>query len=229
MVGIIGAMDVEIDGIKAEMTEVSVKTVAGLDFYKGYLNGVPCVTARCNPGKVNAAACAQIMALEYRPRLIINPGVAGGIGPDVHIGDVVIGTNCLQHDIDTSFFGDAIGFISGVGIVKTPCDPGTLKTLENHAKKIFKGKVMPGTIVTGDQFINYSAKCAQLHRDFGALACEMESGAIAHICYINQIPFAAVRSISDNADDDAGADYMTFVQTAAKDAIELINSVITEI
>lgn len=229
MVGIISAMDIEIDGIKAEMTGTQTKTIAGLEFVVGKLKGIECVAARCNPGKVNAAACAQIMALEFEPDAIINPGVAGGIGENVHIGDVVIGSCCVQHDIDTHFFGDELGLISGVGISKIPCDEALTEKITAHAKKIYDGQVLCGLIATGDQFINDSTKSAQLKHDFGALACEMESGAIAHICYINGIPFAAIRSISDNGNDDAGMDFMTFAKLAAEKEVELLNSVITEI
>lgn len=226
MIGIIGAMDIEVDGIKAELTEKTVETVAGLDFVSGKLNGKDCVVVRCSPGKVNAAACAQIMALKYKPEMIINPGVAGGIGEGIKIGDLVVGTACIQHDMDTSAFGDEVGFISGLCIKEIPCDEVIADKIKAEAEKIYDGQVLSGIIVTGDQFINSNEKSRQLRDDFSALACEMESGAIAHVCYMNNIPFIALRSISDNGNDDGAMDYMSFCKLAAEKTVKLMNAYI---
>ncbi len=229
MIGIIGAMDIEVDGIKSEMTDTEVKEIAGLQFVSGKLNGVDVVVSRCNPGKVNAAACAQVMALVYKPRLIINPGVAGGIGEGVKIGDLVVGTACVQYDMDTSALGDPVGYVSGIGKVEFECDASTAEKIKAHAEKIYDGKVISGVVVTGDKFVSDGEFCLKLNRDFGAYACEMEGGAIAHVCYMNSIPFVVLRSISDNANDDASVDYPTFAKAAAAKTVALMNSVITEI
>ncbi|MDO4458523.1 MAG: 5'-methylthioadenosine/adenosylhomocysteine nucleosidase [Clostridia bacterium] len=229
MIGIIGAMDIEVDGIKSEMQETEIKNIAGLDFVKGNLGGVETVVARCNPGKVNAAACAQIMALEYNPELIINPGVAGGIGEGVKIGDLIVGESCIQYDMDTSALGDPVGFISGLGVIEFPCAKETAAKIKAEAEKIYDGQVMDGIIVTGDKFVSDGEVCLKLKEQFGAKACEMESGAIAHVCYMNNIPFVALRSISDNANDDASVDYPTFAKAAAAKTVELINAVIDKI
>ena len=229
MTGIIGAMDIEVDGIKAELTDREVKTIAGLDFCRGKLNGADVVVARCNPGKVNAAACAQIMALEYSPELIINPGVAGGIGEGIKLGDLVIGTSCIQHDMDTSALGDEVGFISGINIKELPCDRAVSEKIRDFAEPLYEGRVHSGIIVTGDRFIGDSETGKMLREKFGAVACEMESGAIAHVCYMNSIPFVALRSISDNGDDGAAVDYMSFCRSAAEKTIKLMNSCIGKI
>lgn len=229
MIGIIGAMDVEVDGIKSEMTSKETKTIAGIDFVSGLLYGKQCVVARCSPGKVNAAACAQIMALEFHPRMIINPGVAGGIGEGIKIGDVVIGTSCVQHDCDSQALGDPAGMVSGINLVNIPCDEELSQKIFDHAKKIYDGQILRGVIVTGDQFISDSKKGKELNETFGGLACEMEGGAIAHVCYINKIPFGVIRTISDNGNDDAHMDFPTFVALAAAKEIELINSLIADL
>lgn len=229
MIGIIGAMDVEVDGIKEIMTEKVTENIAGLDFVQGKLKGVEVVVVRCSPGKVNAAACAQIMALKYNPRLIINPGVAGGVGEGLHIGDVVIGKACVEHDFDTTPFGDPPGLLPGLQIIEIPCDEAAAEKMYAHAKNIYEGQVLSGIIVTGDQFIASNEKSAQLRRDFNALACEMEGGAIGHVCYMNKIPYVVLRTISDNGNDDATMDFPTFCDFAAKKEVELLNSCITEL
>lgn len=229
MIGIVGAMDIEVDGIKAEMTDKKVKTIAGLEFVSGKLDGVDVVVSRCNPGKINAAACTQIMILEYSPRLVINPGVAGGIGKGVKIGDLVVGSACVQYDVDSSPLGDPVGMVSGLNKIQFECDTKTAETVKAHAEKIYDGNVFYGIIVTGDRFVSDGEFCTKLHNDFDASACEMEGGAIAHVCYMNGVKFAVIRSISDNANDDASVDYPTFAKEAADKTIKLMNSVITEL
>ena len=229
MIGIIGAMDKEVEGLKAVMTDMALENIAGIDFTKGKINGTECVVARCNPGKVNAAACAQIMIMKYEPKMLVNTGVAGGIGKNVHIGDVVIGTSCVQHDVDTSPLGDPVALIPGINIINVPCDEVISELIKEEAKKVYEGQVMSGVIATGDQFIADGKKCLELNASFEAMACEMESGSIAHVCYINKVPCAIIRSISDNANDEGSVDYLTFVDYSSKKASELLINVINKL
>lgn len=229
MIGIIGAMEMEVEGIKEAMTQKTVKTVAGIEFTSGLLSGVECVTARCSVGKVNAAACAQIMILLYQPSAIVNSGVAGGIGKGVHIGDVVIGTSCVEHDMDTTPVGDPPAFISGLNLVNLPCDERLSAIVEEQAKSIYEGQVLRGVIATGDQFISDAEKCIQLNEDFQAIACEMECGSIAHVCCMNQVPFVAIRSISDNANESGSVDYLTFARESAQKAAKLLTAVVDKL
>ena len=229
MIGIIGAMDKEVEGLKVVMTDISEEEIAGINFIKGEINGVKCVVARCNPGKVNAAACAQIMILKYQPKMLVNSGVAGGIGKNVHIGDLVVGSACVQHDVDTSPLGDPVALIPGINIIEIPCDEKISTLIAEEAKGIYDGQVMMGVIATGDQFISDGKKCLQLNADYNASACEMESGSIAHVCYINKVPCAIIRSISDNANDEGSVDYLTFVDYSAKKASALLISVIEKL
>ena len=229
MIGIIGAMDMEVEGLKAVMTEKETENIAGIDFTKGKMKGVDCVVARCNPGKVNAAACAQIMILKYEPKMLINSGVAGGIGKNVHIGDVVIGSACVQHDSDTSALGDPVGLVSGINLINIPCDEKITDLIAAEAKNIYNGQVMKGIIATGDQFISDGKKCLELNEAFNASACEMESGSIAHICYINKVPCGIIRSISDNANDEGSVDFMTFARESSEKASSLLAGIIDKL
>ncbi|MEG1426433.1 MAG: 5'-methylthioadenosine/adenosylhomocysteine nucleosidase [Oscillospiraceae bacterium] len=231
MIGIIGAMEMEVEGIKAKMTGVTEKTLSSVTYYQGNLFGKEVVVAQCSVGKVNAAVCTQTMLLTYAPEFIVNPGVAGGIGENVHIGDLVVGSHCVQHDMDTTAFGEPMGnlLIDKAEVREIPCDPHLSALFLAEAKKVYGGGIYSGVIATGDQFIASSAKCDDLKKEFGALACEMESGSIAHVCALAHTPFVALRSISDNANESGKVDFLTFARESAQKTVELFNSVIPKL
>ncbi len=214
MIGIIGAMPVEVDKFKNQMLGVSTETISGSEFVCGTLWGHPAVVAVSGVGKVNAAICAQAMIMRYEPRFIINSGVAGGLDPELNICDTVVATSVIQHDMDTSPLGDPIGFISGIGVVDIPADTELSEKLHQAALKNGIHSIL-GKIVSGDQFINSREKKDFLKRTFAASACEMESAAIGHVCFKNDVPFAILRSISDNADDSSHLSFSEFVEIAA--------------
>lgn len=214
MIGIIGAMSVEVDKFKEQMLGISCETVSGTEFVCGTLWGHPAVVAVSGVGKVNAAICTQTMIMRYEPRFIINSGVAGGIDPTLNICDTVVATAVVQHDMDTSPLGDPIGFISGLDIVDIPTDIELSKQLQTAAGANDIHSIL-GKIASGDQFINSREKKDFLKNTFDAAACEMEAAAIGHTCFKNQVPFAILRSISDNADDSSHISYTDFVQAAA--------------
>ncbi len=229
MIGIIGAMPIEVEGLKNRLQNPQTQSIAGIEFCKGLLSGVECVIAHCNPGKVNAALCTQLMINHYQPRIIINSGVAGGIGENVHIGDLVISKSVVQHDMDTSPLGDKRGDLSGLGVIEIPATEKLVELLARTAPEVYKGAVHTGVIATGDQFICDSAKLHELGNEFKAMACEMEGGAVGHVCYVNGVDFVVLRTISDNADDDAKMDYSTFAPIAAQRGIDLVCRVLPEL
>ncbi len=220
MIGIIAAMDIELEKIKSNMQSISTETISGNEFVCGTLWGLPAVAAVCGVGKVNAAICTQAMIMRYEPRFIINSGVAGGLDPELHICDAVIADSVIQHDMDTSPLGDPVGFISGINLIEIPADSHLSETLFNASKDAGVSSTI-GKIVSGDQFINSADKKQYLRKTFDATACEMEAAAIGHTCYKNDVPFAILRSISDNADDDSSMDFPEFV-AAASDNLEKI-------
>lgn len=231
-VGIIGAMDIEINVILKEMSDKKKVTISGIDFYSGDFGGVSCVVSKCNAGKVNAAICAQTIALKYSPKAIINIGVAGGVGKDIHIGDMVIGTACIQHDYDTTDIDKDYqkGYIWGINKREIPCDDRLSKLIYDKAREIYsENNVHLGIIITGDQFISSAEKSLELSRDFSALACEMEGGSIAHVCYANGIPVAVLRGISDNANESGSVDFLEFASESAVKTQKLLKSVLKEI
>lgn len=214
MIGIIGAMEIEVNKFKEQMIGISEETISGTEFICGTLWGHPTVVAVSGVGKVNAAICTQTMIMRYAPRFIINSGVAGGIDPSLNICDTVVANAVVQHDMDTSPLGDPVGFISGLDVVDIPTDIELCEKLQLAAEENGIHSIV-GKIVSGDQFINSRQKKNYLKEAFDAAACEMESAAIGHVCYKNEVPFAILRSISDNADDSSHISYTDFVQAAA--------------
>ncbi len=201
MLGIITAMDVELELITAAMKIEEEVTVGGLTFKKGTLGKTEAVAVICGIGKVAAAMTAQILISVFGVTEIVNTGIAGSVSPDLHQGEVVIAKDFVQHDVDTSPLGDPIGLVSGINRIDFPCDEALRKVLFTAAEKSGKAKVREGRIATGDQFIANRDKAKWIADTFGAISCEMEGGAIAHVCFVAGVPFAAVRCISDDAGD----------------------------
>ena len=226
LIGIICAMDIEINAMREAMTDVSVQTFSNIEYIKGKLFGKDTVIAKCGIGKVFAALCAQTMILRYQPDLIINSGVAGTLTSELSVCDVALAGAVVQHDMDTSPLGDPVGLISGINVVYINSSAEYTEKLETAAKE--NGiKTLVGNIASGDQFIASSEKKAYIRDTFGAIACEMEGAAIGQVCYVNGTPFCVLRAISDGGDDDASVDYPTFVKLAAENTFKIIKSFLT--
>ncbi len=224
MIGIIGAMDIEIDGLKAMASDVKTEVFSGIEYTSGHLCGKNVVMAVSGIGKVNAAVCAQTMILKYDLSCIINTGVAGSLTTDLNIGNIAIAKNAVEHDMDTSALGDPIGYISGVNMVKMPADPTLCEMMCRAAEKLgltYKA----GTIASGDQFAGTIHKKAQIANNFDAIACEMEGASIGHVCCINKLPFGIVRAISDSATGKSDMEYQEFKVAAA----EMSNKMVAEL
>ncbi len=222
MIGIIGAMDVEIEAIRALIKDRQDVIISGIRFSQGTLKGVPCVVTVCGVGKVFAAICAQTMILTWKPDLMLNIGVAGSLSKELSVGSIAVATGVVQHDMDTSILGDPIGLLSGINIVKIPADVAASSKLAAAAMACGI-PVQTGLIASGDQFIGDHGKKAWLRAQFGAIACEMEGAAIGHVAYVNEVPFAVLRAISDSYDTDAPQmDYETFKQMAAGNSVRVL-------
>ncbi len=224
-IGIICAMNVEIDGLSAVMEDKKTLNLSGIEFICGKIEGKSVVTAVCGIGKVFAAICAQTMILGFSPEIIINSGVAGTLTNKLSIGDAAVAVNAVQHDIDTTALGDEPGSISGLNIVYVPTDEKISAQLADNARKIGL-KCEMGTIATGDSFINDNAKKVEIVNKFSAIACEMEGGAIAQVCYVNKVPFSILRVISDGGDDNSHLDYEEFKKLASGRSIQIIENFI---
>ncbi len=221
IIGIICAMNKEARGIIENMTDVTCEEISGVTFNKGKINGKDCVVAVCGIGKVFAALCAQTMILRYSPSLIINSGVAGGLHPSLKVCDITVATSLVQHDMDTSAMGDPKGLISGINIINIPTDEEATARLTTAAESCGIN-VINGVIATGDKFIASDDDKKSIVENFSAIACEMEGGAIAQVCYVNKTPVCVMRAISDGGDDSATLDYPTFAKLASEQSVKVI-------
>ena len=224
--GIIGAMQMEVDNLKEALENQSVEVISGISFVSGTIGEVEVVAAVCGVGKVFAAICAEAMILKYNPDMIINIGVAGTLTKDLSVLDVAVASDVFQHDMDTSALGDPVGLISGLNQIFFPTDE-KMKTLLCECLKEKGIKYITGPIATGDLFMHDAEHKALVRERFGAIAAEMEGGSIGHVCMVNQVPFAVLRSISDG--DGGAIDYQTFAEKAAMVSIEIILEFIKKI
>lgn len=229
-IGIIGAMDLEVDTLKAKMTDTSVTTKAAMEFWQGKLNGTDVVVVRSGIGKVNAALCVQILADLFAVTHVINTGIAGSLNAALDIGDILISEDAVQHDINATVFGYPLGKIPGMDVVAFQADKDmaelALKTCAQVNPDIH---ARLGRVVSGDQFICDKAVKEHLIREFHGDCAEMEGASIAHGAYLNGIPFLVIRAISDKADGSAEMDYPTFEREAALHSARLVEAMVEQI
>ncbi len=226
-IGIIGAMELEVEQLKKEMAVKSVVTKAGMDFFEGTLDDVPVVVVRSGIGKVNAALCVQILADVFQVSHVINTGVAGSLNAKLDIGDILISRDALHHDMDTTIFGYQPGEVPQMGFREFRADERMMELAREACEKVNPDiRVMFGRVVSGDQFISSKEVKERLIALFQGDCAEMEGASIAHGAYLNGLPFVIIRAISDKADDSAEMDYPTFEAAAAKHSAALVKKMI---
>lgn len=217
-IGIIGAMDVEVNLLK-EAAEISSHTVkADMEFCEGTLGSSDVVIAKCGMGKVNSGICAQIMIDLFGVTHIINTGVAGALNKSLKVGDVVVAVDTVQHDFDVTTVGFAKGEIPYTGKYAFECDKLLREKALKAAREEASGrKVIEGRACSGDIFFETAEQQNSVISAFGGDCIDMESGAIGQVCYLNQIPCAVIRLISDTTSEDAEAsNYMDVAAVTAK-------------
>lgn len=225
MIGIIGAMSVEVEGLKARLSNPKREIICGAEYVSGTLCGKDVVVAQCGVGKVFAAVCASTMILKYNVSAIINTGVAGTLSERVGILDFAISESVVQHDMDTTAIGDAPGLISGINIVEIPASKRLSALAAELAVKQGK-RSATGVIASGDQFISNRDRKNYIRDTFSALACEMEGASIGHVCYLADVEFVVIRCISDSATGDAEMEYPEMVSRAAEQSGALVLAMI---
>jgi len=222
-IGIIGAMNLEIATLREKMTLASTKTVASMEFLEGTLNNASVVIVKCGIGKVNAGMCVQILHDLFNVTHIINTGVAGSLRAEINIGDIVVSTDALQHDMDVTPLGYQRGQIPGIPVFSFTADANMASVAEASCKKVNTDiQVFSGRVVSGDQFISSKEVKDFLIENFDGCCTEMEGAAIAQAAYLNELPFVIIRAISDKADDSAEMDYPTFEHGAALHSANLV-------
>jgi len=209
MIGIIGAMESEVEAIYAQMTSKEIIESNGIKFYKGQLSEKDVVVIQCGIGKVNAAICTQILIMKFGVEKVINTGIAGATGEGLNIYDFVVSTAAVYHDFDTQFFGYKLGQVPGLP-ERFEADKGLADAAVkafNNSELAKQHKITTGLIASGDQFIAGGEKKDFIVSNFHPMCVEMEGCAIAHACYRNNVPFVVVRCMSDCADDNVQTSY----------------------
>lgn len=215
-IGIIGAMPSELADIRAILGDAEIRRISGFDFYINEKNGKTIVNACCGIAKVNAALCTQVLIDNFRPDCVINTGIAGGMNDAVRVCDIVISTEVLPHDLDLHFLNDYPPYC---GIFKA--DEKLMETAEKVCGE-FGVNSFRGRIVSGEAFISSSEVKASIQSRFDPYAVDMESAAVGHCCYLNELPYVSVRCISDNADDEGAMSFDEFEKIAAKRVAEIV-------
>ena len=223
-IGIILATEKEYESVKNIMNEIEEKTIRKEIFLEGKIEGVFCIIAKCGVGKVNSARITQMMIDNFKLEYIINLGAAGALDPMLNVGDIVIGEELVQHDFDITAFGHAKGYITDIGD-RIYSD----KKLVENFKKLIKNvedkvyKVETGIIASGDIFCTEAQMKNKIHAKFDAKCVEMEGAAIAEVCYLEEMPFIIIRSISDtlNSQDNA-MEYEQFEELASKRCAKIL-------
>lgn len=229
-IGIIGAMEEEVAVLKEEMDIEDIVEYASMQFCKGVLYGKNVVIVRSGIGKVNAGICAQVLADKFNVNVLINTGIAGSLDAAIDIGDMVISTDLVEHDMDATIFGDPIGQVPRMDTFSFPADQALVeKAVAANEEANPDIKTFTGRIVSGDQFVSSSEVKERLVQNFGAKCTEMEGAAIAHAAYLNKISCVIIRAISDKADNSATMDYPTFEKKAIEHSVRLVRNLLPRI
>ena len=232
-IGIIGAMDIEVETLKADLKNPKITQIADLEFCEGELDNKEVIVVKCGIGKVNAARCVQILCDKFDVGAVVNTGIGGGIGDGLAVSDIVVGNELCQHDFDVTGFGYAKGYMFAGDKDKATmykCDEKLIEAAKKAIEEnLSKEKVKTGRIATGDVFVSSYEKKKEIKENFDALVCEMEGGAIAQTAVANNIPFVVVRAVSDLADGSAAESYEEFETQTAHLCAKIIKSFVAKI
>ena len=228
MIGIIGAMEDEVAALKEAMEVQETIEKASMVFCKGMLCGKEVVVVRSGIGKVNAGICTQILADRFGVDRLINTGIAGSLDAKIDIGDIVISTDALHHDMDATEFGYPVGQVPRMETLSFPADEELVKKAVKASEKVNPDiHTFTGRIASGDQFIASREVKEKIIQNFHPLCVEMEGAGIAHAASLNQISYVIIRAISDKADNSAHVDYPTFERQAIAHSVRLVKELLT--
>jgi adenosylhomocysteine nucleosidase len=225
-IGVIGAMKEEIELFHQHMDQVTSSTKANVQFTEGQCFGKSIVLCKSGVGKVNAAVTTQILIDTFGVDAIIFTGVAGAVDPGLNVGDIVISTECLQHDMDVTALGFARGTIP-YEETSTFCADESLRNLASQvSRELFGDKVKEGRVLSGDQFIASREVVNQLYTELNGTCTEMEGAAVAQVCSMNNTPFVVIRSMSDKADGSAHVNFAEFTVQASENSYRIVEQML---
>ncbi|OBZ14566.1 5'-methylthioadenosine/S-adenosylhomocysteine nucleosidase [Bacillus sp. FJAT-27264] len=215
VIGIIGAMDEEIELMLKEIKDSKTVVKAGISYHVGTIFDKSVVLCRSGIGKVNAAVTTQILHDSFGVSKVLFTGVAGAVHPDLNIGDIVISSECMQHDMDVTPLGYQKGIIPDQEVSSFPADAGLIALAEKSCREL-KCHYEIGKVLSGDQFIASREVVASLRQEMDGACVEMEGAAVAQVCFMNNTPFVVIRSMSDRADGSAEVNYKEFTIEASQ-------------
>ena len=223
IIGIIGAMEEEVEALKKDIQVIKKVQRASMEFLYGVINQKEVVVVKSGIGKVNAGICTQILVDEFNVNYIINTGIAGSLKNEINIGDIVVSTDLIQHDVDARGFGYKLGEIPRMNTVEFKADEELINLAVEMNKKVNPDiNTFSGRVLSGDQFISDNKTRKMLIEQFGGYCAEMEGAAMAQVATLNNIPFVIIRAISDKADDSAPVAYETFEEQAIIHTVKLL-------
>lgn len=226
-IAIIAAMEEEVAILRSKITNCQIENILGFDFYSGKIAGCDIVLLKSGIGKVAAATGTTLLLSRFTVDMVINTGSAGGTDPRLNIGDVVISTQAIYHDVDLTPFGYEPGQMADCPVT-FPAD----NNLRVIAKNIIKNQninFVEGIIASGDSFINGEAALTRIKKNFPeTVAVEMEAAAIAHVCWMVGMPFIVVRAISDNGDKASAVNFEDFLPLAAKQSSLIVEAILKQ-
>lgn len=226
IIGIIGAMQEEMELFLHDLEGMSRETKAGTDYYAGKLFGRDVVVCKSGVGKVNAAVCTQVLIDRYGVGTVLFTGVAGALHPELEIGDLVVSTECMQHDMDVTPLGFARGVIPYADVSVFPADDALVRLAKQAGERLYGKTPMSGRVLSGDQFVASRETVRSLYEQLGGVCTEMEGAAVAQVCHLNGVPYVVIRSMSDKADGSAHVNFAEFTPLAAKHSYEMVREMI---
>ncbi len=227
MIGIIGAMDEEVEKLKASIEDPKTEEHNGLTFVTGKLNGKDVTVVRAGISKVNAAACTAVLIDRYDVDYVINTGIAGSLDAHIDIGDIVISEDAVQYDVDATNFGYRLGEVPRVGTLEFKASDKLIAFAEEENRRVNSDiHTFIGRVCSGDKFVSDHETKEWIVKHFQGKCCEMEGAAIAQIAWQNKVPFVIIRAISDKADDSAHVDYPTFEKKAIEHCVRLTEALV---
>lgn len=220
-IGIIFAMDEELNALLKYLKKEKEYNIFDLKFYEGTIENTTCILTKVGIGKVNAARGTQILIDNMKVDIIINIGVAGGITDKLQVCDIVVGEKLVQHDFDITAFNHEKGYIPNIGkYIESD------NYLINIAKQIKENNIHYGIIASGDIFCTEKWMAEKINQKFNALCTEMEGASIAQVCYLSNIPFIVIRSISDIPNNDNKVTYEKFLDLSSKKVSNFVYKII---
>jgi len=236
MIGIIGAMEKELSLLCETMGKFDTLKLGGFEFFTGKIGDKDVTLLKCGIGKVNAAVGCALLIERFNPSFIINTGSAGGIKSDLKVGDAIISTGLIYHDVDVTAFSYAPGQLPGGLPQIFAVDEKYIKLAEDSVDELKREKILPdtfnhcrGLIGSGDVFMHEPDRITNVRRIFPDIAAvEMEGAAIAHCCYLFSVPVLVIRAVSDVAGTESPMSFVEFLPIASehssKIVIKILNS-----